>query len=99
MSVVIEEHHFVDRDPHRVVERDAEPFGDVVQLRMRADAGAAAGKLLGVALEHGGVPADATQHVRGEQAADRTADDQSSLPGHVLECLPRDPVKFGNFVR
>ena len=76
---MIEEHHAVDRDAHRIVERNAEPFGHRMQLRMRADAGAAAGQLLGVALEHGRVPADAAQHVGSEQAADRTADDEGAL--------------------
>ena len=83
-TVVIEKHHAVDRDAHRIVERNAEPLGHRMQLRMGADAGAAAGQLLGVALEHDCVPADAAQHIGGEQATDRTADDEGALFAHPV---------------
>src|SRR5882757_7185611 len=82
MAALVEEHDAVDGDAHRIVERDAEPPGDVVQLRMRADAGAAPGQLLGVALEHVGVPADAAEHVGSEQPADRAADDEDTGFAH-----------------
>jgi hypothetical protein len=83
-AVAVEEHHAVDADAHGIVERDAEPLGHGMQLRMGGDAGAAAGQFLGVALEHRGVPARAAQHVGGEQAADRTADDERAWLGHRL---------------
>src|SRR5690348_9842442 len=54
-----------------------------MQLRMRADAGATPGQLLGVAFEYVRVPADAAQHVGGEQPADRTADDDRAGLAHA----------------
>src|SRR6185312_14778628 len=77
-AVALQEDHLVDGNAHRVAERDAEPLGHVVQLGVRADAGAATGQLLGVAFEHDRVPADAAQHVGGEQSADRPTDDKGA---------------------
>src|SRR5690242_5209007 len=81
-SLMVEKDHGIDGDPHRMVERHAEPPGHRMELRMRADAGAAAGQLLAVALENLRIEADAAQHVGGEQAADRTADDDGAT-GHA----------------
>src|SRR2546429_621251 len=61
----------VDLDPHGFVEVDADAMQNVDELRMRADAGAAAGQILGVALEHDDVPADVAQQMRGQQSAER----------------------------
>jgi hypothetical protein len=75
-AVMVEEHHRVDMGAHGIVERNAESAGHIVQLRMRADAGAAATQLLHVAFERRGFPADTAQHVGGEQPPDRPAYDQ-----------------------
>jgi hypothetical protein len=77
-----EQMHLVDVDAHGAVERHAEARHDVVKLRMGGDAGAAAGQLVGVLLEHHRVPAGAAQQQRGEQAADRAADHQSTRLAH-----------------
>jgi hypothetical protein len=47
-------------------------FGD-------AEPGAAIGKVAGAALENDGVPARALEEMRGEKAADRTADDEGAV--------------------
>src|SRR5262245_35894287 len=54
---------------------------------MRADAGAAAGKIVVDALEDVDIPVDRVQQVGGEQAANRTADDQRTGLAHAI--LPR----------
>ena len=48
---------------------------------MRAETGAAPGKVLGAALEHVDTPAGRAQQVRGEQSAERAADDQRVAVG------------------
>src|SRR5262245_8404121 len=71
-------------DAHRVVELDSESAHHVVELRVGADAGAATRELVGVALEHRDVPADLAEAVRGEQAADRAADDERAIGHDVM---------------
>ena len=66
------------------VEGDADPPQHVDQLRMGADAGAAADEVSGVALEHDDVPADVAQEMRRQQSAERAADDQGARrPWHL----------------
>ena len=84
MAAAIEADDRVDLDPHGLVEFDADAAKDVDELGMGADAGAAAGEVLGVALEHDDVPADAAQEMRRQQAAERAADHQSASSGHDL---------------
>jgi hypothetical protein len=55
--VPVEADDGVDLDPHGFVEVDADAAQNVDELGMRADAGAAASEVLGVALEHDGIPA------------------------------------------
>ena len=78
----------VDLDPHGFVEVDADAAQNVDELRMRADAGAAAGEVLGVALEHDGVPAGAAQEMRRQQSAERAADHQDASRGHRFNERP-----------
>ena len=63
-------------DAERGAVIDPEPAQNPEQRVMRAEAGAASRKVLGAALEHVDVPAGRAQHVRGEQPAERAADDQ-----------------------
>jgi hypothetical protein len=61
-----------------------------------ADAGAAAGQVLGIALEHDRVPADVAQQMGHQQAAVRTADHQSAPFGHAVRpSLDRNGVDVG----
>ena len=57
-------------DTHRLVERDAGAAQNGNKLRMCAEADAAAGQFLVIALEHHRVPADAAQKMRREQPAE-----------------------------
>ena len=68
--------------PIELVEVDADAAEDVDELRMGADAGAAAGEVLGVALEHDDVPADVAQQMRRQQPAERAADHQRATITH-----------------
>jgi len=65
------------------VEGEPEPAHDLVQRRVRADAGAASGEILVSALEHVDFPADPTKQVRSEQAANRASDDQCPARDHL----------------
>lgn len=75
-AVAVEADRGPHLDPHRVVERQADALHQLGERVMRADPDAAAGEVLGDALEHHGVPADRAQQVRGEEAAERAADHQ-----------------------
>ena len=75
-AVAVEADDVLDLDAHRVVEIDAGAVQNFDELRMRAEADAAARQLLGIALEHDDVPADAAHQVRGDQPAERAADHQ-----------------------
>ena len=83
-----------DAHAHRIVESDAEALHDLVQLRVRRDAGAAADEAFRVALIDDGVPAGAAQQVGGEQAADRAADHDCAPCAHEVDTLGRDSL-FG----
>src|SRR5262249_57474663 len=72
----------VEATPHRLVEIDPEAAQDVDELRGGAEAGAGAGEIPRVALEHNSVPADAAQKTCREQPAERTADHQGTSSGH-----------------
>jgi len=61
---------------HRPVEGDAGAAQDRDELRMRAEADAAAGQFFFIALEDAGVPAGAAKKMRGEESAQRSADNQ-----------------------
>ena len=84
---MVDEDDLVDTDAHRIVERDVEPPRHIVELRVRGDAGAAAGELFIVALEYRRVPADVAQQVCREQAADRTPDDERALCHDVMRSI------------
>jgi hypothetical protein len=93
-TAAIEADDGVDLDAHGLVEIDADAAKDVDELRVGADAGAAAGEILGVALEHDGVPAHAAQEMRGQEPAERAADHQSASSGHGLNAsVDRKSVK------
>ena len=68
--------------PIDVIEVDADAAEDIHQLRTGADAGAAAGEVLGVALEHDDVPTDVAQQMRRQQPAERAADHQRATNTH-----------------
>ena len=63
-------------DAERGAVIDAEPAQNTKEGVVRAEAGAASRKVLGAALEHVDAPAGRAQQVRGEQSAERAADDQ-----------------------
>jgi hypothetical protein len=79
---LIKEDERVEPDSHRLVEIDPEAAQDVDKLRVRAEAGAATGEILGIALEDDSVPADGAQKTCREQPAERTADHQGKSSGH-----------------
>src|SRR5436190_20652291 len=72
----------VDRDPERVIGVNPDATHHVDQRVVRADAGAAAGEILDVALEHVDRKAGSAQEVRGEQSAERAADHDGAALGH-----------------
>ena len=74
----------IDLDPHGVVELDADAREDVDQLRVRAHPGAAAGEVLGIALEHHRVPAGVAQELGRQEPAERAADHQGTSLRHQL---------------
>src|SRR5207253_2767321 len=77
-AAAIEENECVELNSHRLVEIDTDAAQHIDELRMRAQPGAAAGEVLGIALEHDGVPAGAAQEMCREQPAERTADHQAA---------------------
>src|SRR5262249_36416715 len=82
LAAVIEENERVELDAHRLVEIDANAAEYVDELRMGAEPGAAAGEVLGIALENDRVPAGAAQEMGREQPAERAADHQGASCGH-----------------
>ena len=81
-----------ERDADRLVDGNAKPAHDLEHFDMRADADAAAGEVAGAALEHRHLPAGLAQQKAGEQAAERTADDQCATHRIRSGCL--DPRNF-----
>jgi hypothetical protein len=82
LAAAIEENEAVELDAHGLVEIDADAAQDVDELRVRAQPGAPAGELLGIALEHDDVPAGAAQEMCRKQPAERAADHQRPTGGH-----------------
>src|SRR5581483_6987520 len=76
VAVAVEADGLARRQSHRLVEVDAGALEDADELRMGAEADAAARQLILVALEHHGVPAGAAQQMRRDQPAERATDDQ-----------------------
>ena len=72
----------VELHPHRLVEGNADAPQDLKQLRVGAEPGPAARQILGVALEHERVPADAAHEIGGQQPAERAADHQRAWLSH-----------------
>src|SRR5947209_3584676 len=70
-----------DRDTEWRAHVDPDTPEDRNQRLVRTEAGAAPGQVLGTALEYIDAPADRTQQMRGEHAADRAADDQRVAAG------------------
>ena len=69
---------------HGLIEVDADAREDFEQLRMSADAGAASGQVIGIALEYADIPARAAQEMSGEQSAQRAADDHRPSRAHLM---------------
>ena len=74
-SAGVERDALLEPDAERIVERQPEALERGVKLRVGGDADAAFGELGADALVHRHVAAGAVQHVAGEQAAERAADD------------------------
>ena len=85
LAAAVEENERVELNPHRLVEIDPDAPQYIDELRMRAQPGAAAREVLGIALEHKGIPAGAAQEMCGEQPAERAADHQSASRGHYWD--------------
>jgi hypothetical protein len=82
VRAVFSSRYGVDLDPHRLVEVDPDAAKDVDELRVGADAGAATGEVVGIALEHDRIAAHAAQEMRRQQSAERATDHQGTSRRH-----------------
>ena len=96
MAVAVETNAAIDADANRGVGGKPDPAHQGEQLLPCADPGAAIAQVVRGALEHGDVPAGASQQMGGEQAADRAADDQCASLRQACAPLHRDGVHDGD---